>query len=461
MTGHPLFSLIVPTRGRTQQLRRLLDSLAATTARLAEIEVVVVVDDDDLDSMAFHHDGVALRKVVVPAGQTMGALNMAGYETCSGRYIMLLNDDVIVRTPGWDYQVRACFRDFPDELVLIHTNDLMFGETLCTFPLVSRAYCELAGGICPRDYIRYRIDDHIGDTFNLLALLGERRIVYLPDVIFEHFNYAEPVSGVREYAFDRRVMAQDAPRFEALRPQRTALALRLKDSIDERSRTALNVVRRDYLEMAAHAFELRVPDRLRVRTESADLLRAHVTIGVVQGAASDCASRNCIDALRQHAPTAELVILEPRPDEPLGRAYNRLLRMTDSDYVVLMSDRYRVEAAWLESLVSALCHGAAIVTPLIWDPRGQPSYTGIALEPTDAATRGPRELLTLSGDICLLDMARCRDLFFDERYSRYFAGLDFSLRAWELSLPIACVPRARVTRLSGCRPQCVSGRVPV
>ena len=136
---------------------------------------------------------------------------MAGYEACSGRYVMLLNDDVIVRTPGWDDRVRACFQDFPDELVLIHTNDLLFGETLCTFPLVSCAYCDLTGGICPRDYIRYRIDDHIGDTFNLLALLGERRIVYLPEVVFEHFHYAEPVSGVREYTFDRRVMARMRP----------------------------------------------------------------------------------------------------------------------------------------------------------------------------------------------------------------------------------------------------------
>ena len=178
-----------------------------------------------------------------------------------------------------------------------------------------------------------------------------------------------------------------------------------------------------------------------------------MTIGVVRGSASDDVSRDCIDALRQYAPRAELVILEPRADEPLGRSYNRLLRITDSDYLVLMSDRYRIEGTWLESLLSAMWHKAAIVTPLIWDLLGRPSYTGIALEPTDADKGGPRELLTLPGDFCLLDTARCRDLLFDERYSRYFAGLDFSLRAWERNIPIACVPGARVTRLFGCRPR--------
>ncbi len=448
MTGHPVFSLIVPTRQRTQQLRRLLDSLAATAARLAEIEVVVVVDEDDPESISFHYDDVPLRKVVVAAGLSMGALNMAGYEAGSGRYLMLLNDDVIARTPGWDDTIAACFRDFPDDLALIHTNDLLFGETLCTFPVVSRAYCEFAGGICPRDYVRYRIDDHIGDTFNLLALLGERRIVYLPDVIFEHFHYDEPASGVREYTFDHRFMAVDAPRFEALRPQRAALALRLKDFIEERSRTALHAVRRQNLEAAAHAFDLREPRRLRVRSEGVDPDRALVTVGVVRITTEDDLFRRCIETLRQHAPRAELLILEPRDDEPLGRAYNRLIRMTESDYLVLMSDRYLVEATWLEALVSGLRYGAALATPLIWDELGRPTYAGIALEPV-AAQGGPRELLTLPGDICLLDTARCRDLLFDERYSRYFAGLDISLRAWEGGLPIACVPSARVTRRPG------------
>ena len=91
--------------------------------------------------------------------------------------------------------------------------------------------------------------------------------------------------------------------------------------------------------------------------EGADPLAARVTIGVVRGSTSDNASRDCIDALREYAPWAELVILEPYADEPLGRPYNCLLRITDSDYLVLMSDRYRVEATWLESLLSAMCHG--------------------------------------------------------------------------------------------------------
>ena len=155
--------------------------------------------------------------------------------------------------------------------------------------------------------------------------------------------------------------------------------------------------------------------------------------------------------MRQHTPRAELLILEPRDDEPLGHAYNRLIRITEADYLVLMSDRYLVEATWLEVLVAGLRHGAALATPLIWDEQGRPTYAGIALEPTSSDDGRPRELLTLPGDICLLDTARCRGLLFDERFSRYFTGLDYSLRAREGGLPIACVPGARVTRLTSSR----------
>ena len=162
----------------------------------------------------------------------MGAINRAGYEASAGDYVMLLNDDVIARTPGWDATALACFRRFPDPVVLVHVNDTLFRDRLCTFPLTTRAFCERAGGICPPEYIRYRIDDHIEDVFNLLAVLGRRRTVYLPDVVFQHYNLIERPEGDRVYASDPAVLALDAPRFAALFPARKELALRLLDVIE-------------------------------------------------------------------------------------------------------------------------------------------------------------------------------------------------------------------------------------
>ncbi len=261
----PTFSLIVPTRQRTHQLRQLLQSLAATAADRERLEVVLVVDADDRDGIAFRFDQVPLKTVTVAPGLSMGALNLAGYEAAAGDYLMLLNDDVLARTRKWDRKVLACFRDFPDPIALVHVNDTLFGAGMCTFPIVSRTFCELAGGICPRDYLRYRIDDHIEDIFNLLNLLGERRTVYLPDVIFEHQKFITRPDGERRYCFDPAILALDAARFEAAFPERKRFALRLKDYI---AGPAPESCRRQWvalLEQVQDYESLRVPGRQRVQ----------------------------------------------------------------------------------------------------------------------------------------------------------------------------------------------------
>jgi Glycosyltransferase like family 2 len=263
MPQSPTFSLIVPTRERTPQLRRMLDSVAATAAHPETIEIVLVVDVDDAASRDFAFEGLNVNKVTVPAGQPMGALNMAGYEASAGAYLMLLNDDVIARTRRWDCRVLACLRRFPDGIVLVHVNDRLFGQQLCAFPIVSRAFCEVAGGICPRDYRRYRIDDHIEDIFNLLWALGECRTVYMADVVFEHLNYVAK-EGSRTYVPDEAVLALDAPLFAGLFHERKELAMRLMARIVEQATPGQLHDWRVTLEAIEDPFALRVPERHRV-----------------------------------------------------------------------------------------------------------------------------------------------------------------------------------------------------
>jgi hypothetical protein len=269
MPVRPTFSLLVPTRRRSEQLGRLLDSLACTAVDPGAIEVVLVIDADDRNSLSFRHDTLLVKRVVVQPGLPMGALNMAAYKASTGAYLMLLNDDVVARTRRWDRKILACLRNFPDGIVLIHTNDRLFQEMLCTFPLVSRTFCELAGGICPSSYLRYRIDDHIEDVFNLLGVLDERRTVYLPEVVFEHRH-----SDARDwpgYTPNPTILALDAPRFEALLPARKQLALRLKEIIVGGATPARRRLWQARLAGVMDSIALRVPDRLRVVSEGRKL----------------------------------------------------------------------------------------------------------------------------------------------------------------------------------------------
>jgi len=245
----------------------MLDSLACTAAHPESLEIVLVVDADDSASIAVRHPSLALTHVQVPPGQTMGTLNGEGYRASRGEYVMLLNDDVIARTAGWDDKVLTRLRRFPDGIVLVHVNDTLMRENLCTFPLVSRTFCELAGGICPPEYIRYRIDDHIEDLFNLLGHLGQKRTIYLPDVVFEHQNAVQRAGGPPEYHSIPNILALDAPRFLALFPDRQRLALELLEHIEgplgpERAEAA-----RYRLRQIKDPFTLRGPGRLIVETD--------------------------------------------------------------------------------------------------------------------------------------------------------------------------------------------------
>jgi hypothetical protein len=215
-------------------LRRLLDSVKTTTRNLDELEVILVVDDDDREMAQFEYEGVNLMRVPVPASFVMGELNMSGYRASTGRYLMLLNDDVVLRTPGWDERVLAAFRSVPDGMALVHVNDLIFRDTLCIFPFVTREFCLLTGGICPEAYLRYRIDDHIQGIFELLGILGRDRRIFLADVVFEH------TAGGVQYRVDPSVHEFDSWVFYSL--------------LDERKRVALEAMRR--IDGGIHSEEL-------------------------------------------------------------------------------------------------------------------------------------------------------------------------------------------------------------
>jgi glycosyltransferase involved in cell wall biosynthesis len=264
MHAPPKLSLIVPTRNRSGPLRRFLDSVARTASRPGNIEVVLVIDHDDHESAVVGHSTLTIKHVIVPPGLTMGSLNMEGYRASAGQYLMLLNDDVVARTPRWDEQALACMRRFPDGIALVHVNDILLREHLCTFPLLPRTFCELAGGICPREYVRYRIDDHIEDVFNLLAFLGHPRTVYLPDVVFEHLNAVDHPQAGRVYQSAPDVLAIDAPRFDALFAVRKEFALRLVEYIEGGTNPAAAAARRALLDAITDPFALRVPGRQQV-----------------------------------------------------------------------------------------------------------------------------------------------------------------------------------------------------
>jgi hypothetical protein len=258
-------SLVVPTRGQIPRLSRFLESITTTASNLSSIEVILIVDEDDEAYKEFAYEEVFLKKVLVSPGTNASDLRTAGYNASVGRYIMLLTDDVIVKTRDWDDKILSVFRRFPDQIALAHVNDTIFKDKLCVFPVVSRKYCEIVGGISPPNYKRYRIDDHIFNIFNMLGVLGCRRIVYLPDVIFEHIHYVIGKDGQREYHPDYKIMESDARYFEEQLAQRKALVLKLMEYIYNYAKGENKLACEQILSQINDSFSIRRPEYLHVR----------------------------------------------------------------------------------------------------------------------------------------------------------------------------------------------------
>lgn len=227
-------SLLLPTRGRPALLRRLLDSVADTTANLRELEIVLYVDEDDVPSHEVSHPSLSLKRLIRSPGQTMGSMNQACYEESRGRYVMLLNDDVVFRTKHWDRSVYQAFAQFPDDIALVYGNDLHRKKSLATLPILSRTVCEILGGVCPKGYLNVYIDLHLFDLFKKLARLRCSRMVYLDDVVFEHMHH-EAGKSVMDTTYVKKDERADDFLFISLEDERWNQAEMLRRYIETKN----------------------------------------------------------------------------------------------------------------------------------------------------------------------------------------------------------------------------------
>jgi len=225
------FSLLLPTRGRAPLVQRLFDSIVQTTMELEQLEVVLYIDEDDSESRNLFHPKLSLVMIVGRPGETMGNMNRACYDASRGHYVMLINDDAVFRTSGWDHRVLAVANSFPDQIALIYGNDLDQGEAVPTFPIVSRVMCDVLGELCPSSYRNLHIESHLLDIFKQLARLGHHRICYLNDVVFEHMHHAVGKAEVDSTYIKKNQRADDLL-FIALDDERTFKAKILAQHIE-------------------------------------------------------------------------------------------------------------------------------------------------------------------------------------------------------------------------------------
>jgi len=181
-------SLLLPTRGRVPLVKRFLQSVVDQTTYLDNVEIIIRVDDDDVESHQINFDGLSTKLLIGPK-ITMGSYNTECFNESTGEIIVLVNDDMVIQTQGWDEKLRALHRKIEDKIYLAYGNDLFKKGDLCTFPILSRQCCELLQQPYHSTYKGAFIDYHLMDIFKRLEKSGFNRIFYLDDLVFEHLHY--------------------------------------------------------------------------------------------------------------------------------------------------------------------------------------------------------------------------------------------------------------------------------
>jgi glycosyltransferase involved in cell wall biosynthesis len=184
----PKISLVMPTRERPKWVERYFQSVVDHTSNLENVEVVLYIDDDDSTSKDLDCNQFRVVKIIGPR-LTMGAYNTICMKKSEGDIIVLQNDDMVIRTDGWDEILLNFHNQYDDGIYLAYPNDLYMKEKLSVAPVISRRTCELLGDPFPEPYLGGFIDYHIFDIFIRLKRLGFDRFCFIENLIIEHLHY--------------------------------------------------------------------------------------------------------------------------------------------------------------------------------------------------------------------------------------------------------------------------------
>lgn len=186
-----MISILLPTRGRPDNVRRILDSAYRTAE--TDVEFCVYLDEDDRtrhETQRLLSSGCQATWVEGPRVVLSEMWNRC-WELARYDVAMHCGDDIVFRTSGWDQRVLDEFERHPDRLVFVHGDDGFQRGNIGTHGFLHRRWIETVG---------YFVPPYFSSDFNDLWLSEvadalDRR-VYLPNVYTEHMH---PAAGKGEW----------------------------------------------------------------------------------------------------------------------------------------------------------------------------------------------------------------------------------------------------------------------
>lgn len=180
--------VIVPSRGRPDNIRRLIDGFQSTIQ--GDTHLLVAVDDDDPALPGYLEIETNFEWLNVTVGPRLrlgGTLNaLAPKFVHSFDIIGFMGDDHLPRTVGWDLAVS----DAMSPAGVVYGNDLIQGANLPTAVFMNSSVVKSLGYFVPRGLIHLYFDNTWKDWGE-----ASNQLVYLDHIVIEHLH---PLAGTAE-----------------------------------------------------------------------------------------------------------------------------------------------------------------------------------------------------------------------------------------------------------------------
>ena len=186
----PVISLLLPSRQRPNELKRLLNSALDTAERPDEVEVVVYIDSDDNTYNSYRHS--QLVKVHGPRLHD-GKVNLSVkwnecWKKAKGDYFMHCGDDIIFRTKGWDTAIKEAIDARPGKICFAWCNDVSDESSrheFGTHGFIHRNWTDVVGRFVPPYFVSDYNDTWFNDVSRKLNVQ-----TYLHNHITEHMHFS-------------------------------------------------------------------------------------------------------------------------------------------------------------------------------------------------------------------------------------------------------------------------------
>jgi glycosyltransferase involved in cell wall biosynthesis len=182
-------SVIMPTRNRPDNLRRIFQSAIDTVLDLDNFEFSLRMDFDDIDSVSIINEysgtykNMNIRYIYGPRQYCQGHYWNDAWKNATGEIFMMCGDDFVFRTHGWDENIRKEFLKYDDRIAFVYGDDMLQHEALGTHAFIHRNWTDAVGY-----FVNMRTIVMYHDTWNHVLAEKLGRKVYRPDLIFEHMH---------------------------------------------------------------------------------------------------------------------------------------------------------------------------------------------------------------------------------------------------------------------------------